>query len=186
MRCLAYAKVAWLGVAPRGLRECATVTGRHCAWEADLAVVPDLAFLHDLSGLSANAGTALAFLYVVSRGVDVTTLAQLADAQYRPNNLKQRTCVRHVPAMRSRTKFVLGARLVAEEPSVCVALRRLSRAPRSRFVVQQATVPAASGAAGSVFLNSLHDVVAWASSARRVLGEMGPKAVAVDGVPLPA
>ena len=187
VRRLAYTKVAWLGVAPRELREeCATVTGRHCAWEADLAVVPDLAFLHDLSGLSANAGTALAFLYVVSRGVDVTTLTLLAAAQYRPNHLQQRTCVRHVPALRSRTKFVLGARLVAEEPSVCVALRRLSRAPRSQFVVQQATVPAASGAAGSVFLNSLHDVVAWASSARRVLGEMGPKAVAVDGVPLPA
>ena len=186
-RRLPYTKVAWLGVPSRELRECAAVTGPQCGWEADLAVVPDLAFLHDLSGLSANAGTALAFLYVVSRGVDVTTLTQLAAAQYRPNHLQQRTCVRHVPAMRSRTKFVLGARLVAEEHSVCVALRRLSRAPGSRFkVVQQATLPAASGAAGSVFLNSLHDVVAWASSARRVLGEVGPRAVAVDGVPLPA
>ena len=77
---------------------CRIVDGPHRCAEVELAVVPDLAMLHDQDLLSSDIDLAASFLYIVSLGVLTTTTAQLAAVHGIPRQLKPQGCVHHVPA----------------------------------------------------------------------------------------
>ena len=49
------------------------VTGPHRCTEANLVVVRDLAILHGVASLAADADAAVSFLYVVALGLNVVT-----------------------------------------------------------------------------------------------------------------
>ena len=177
-----YAKVAIVGAGELLLRDCLTLSGPHRCEEADLVVVPDLSFLHDVDRLAAEVDLAISFLYIVSLGVDITTQTQLAAVQGVPGRLSPQHCVRHVPAMETEVTFCVDPRLVLEQKDVQKALRRIARAPNSEFTLTKKSNPEA----GVIFIGELRDVVSWACSVRRVQNEAGPKAFAADGHAMPA
>ena len=182
-RTVPYCTVASFGVTEMcPVEGCRIVTGRHRCAEAELVVVPDLSFLHDVDALAASEDLAVSLLYIVSLGVDVCTKTQLSAVRGRPRHLPPQHCMRHVPAMTEEVTFHVEQRFVIEHAVAHRALLRIARAPRSKFTVSKRR--AASGA--NVSLQTLRDVVGWACSVRRVESEVGPKAVAVDGVPMPA
>ena len=174
-------KVAIVGFTEANIcqtKGCRILQGRHRCAEAELVVIPDLTILHDLERLAADADLAISFLYIVSLGLNVVTQARLVTAKGIPRNLLPHHCTRHVPTYNQQKLFCLGPRLRLEQEDVCSALRRIARAPNSKFSLSQLCEPAS----GEIFLNSLHDVVAWAVSARRVDIELGPKVFETNGV----
>ena len=152
-------------------------TGTHRCAEADLVVVEDLAILHDVASLAADVDMAVSFLYIVAFGLDVVTRSQLAAASYVPSRLLPSQYLRHVRVCETKATFRVEERLDVEFPSVRAALRRIARAPTSKIAVAAVGAPASEG----VSLATLRDVVNWALSARRVLNELGPKVLSVDG-----
>ena len=152
-------------------------TGTHRCAEADLVVVEDLAILHDVASLAADVDMAVSFLYIVAFGLDVVTRSQLAAASYVPGRLLPSQYLRHVRVCETKATFRVEERLDVEFPSVRAALRRIARAPTCKIAVAAVGAPASGG----VSLATLRDVVNWALSARRVLNELGPKVLSVDG-----
>ncbi|CAK0899599.1 unnamed protein product, partial [Prorocentrum cordatum] len=177
-------KVASLGGATDTCpaRGCATVTGRHRCAEADLVVVPDFSFLHDLDAIAASADLTVSYFYIASLGLDVVTKTHLVSAQCHPDGIPLGHRMRHVPANQRGEVIHLAPGLVAGHPDVRAAARRVARRAGSKLAVSEAPPPAAGGTCFS----SLRDVVAWASAARKVRNEGGPKAVTVDGMPMRA
>ena len=164
-------------------KNCKLLKGLHCCEEADLVVVPDLSILHDVDMLASNVDLAISFLYIVSFGLTTTTKSLLDAVQGAPRRLSPQHCVRHVPAAEAqKLTFFIGPRLSVEQPDVETALRRIARAPQSKFLLPKSSKPAA----GDVFVDDLCDVVVRACSFRRVENERGPKAFVVDGVAMPA
>ena len=164
-------------------RMCRIVDGPHRCAEVELAVVPDLAMLHDQDLLSSDIDLALSFLYIVSLGVLTTTTAQLAAVHGIPRDLKPQRCVHHVPAARrEHVTFCVTEYLREAHADVYRALKHIARAPESTISVKKKESKSASG---DVLLNSVRDVVAWASSARRVENVRGPKAFVDDGAAMP-
>ena len=163
-------KVASLGGATDmcPVRGCATVTGKHRCAEADLVVVPDLSFLHDVDALAASVDLAVSFFYIASLGLDVVTKTHLVAAQGHPDRIPLHHRMRHVPASGRREVLYFGPGLAVEHPEVRAAARRVARAAGSKLAVSQA---APSSRWREVF-STLRDVVAWASSARKVRHEI--------------
>ena len=134
------------------------VIGRHGCAEADLVVVPDLSFRHDVDALAAEVDLAVSLLYIVLIGVDITTQAQLAVVEGVPSRLAlQHGCVRHVPASAEEVRFCVRPRL---DPAVHKALRRVAGAPNSEFSVPKHRAPAS----GDIFFGELRDVASRACS----------------------
>ena len=65
--------------------------------------------------------------------------------------------------------------------AVRAAVRRVARRAGSNLAVSEAAPPASGG----TLFSTLRDVVAWASAARKVRNDIGPKAVTVDGMRSP-
>ena len=181
-------------------RSCRIVHGPHRCADVELAVVPDLAMLHDQDLLSSDIDLAVSFLYIVSLGVLTTTTAQLAAVHGLPRNLKPQCCVHHVPAAhRVHVTFCVTDYLREAHADMYKALKRIARDPDSKISLKKKSESAsgetistsASGekkstsASGEICLNSLRDVVAWACSARRVENVRGPKAFVHDGAAMP-
>ena len=164
-------------------RACRIVHGPHRCAEVELAVVPDLAMLHDQDLLSSDIDLAVSFLYIVSLGVLTTTRAQLAAVHGIPRDLKPLCCEHHVPAARGETSvtFCVTEYLRAAHADVYRALKQIARKPESQISLSKNS----QSASGDIFLNSLRDVVAWACSARRVQNVRGPKAFGQDGAAMP-
>jgi hypothetical protein len=165
------------------LRQCVTLTGRHRCEDAQLVVVPDLKLLHDEDALAGDVDLAVSFLYLVALGLDITTQANLVapGVQNTPRRLTPEHCVRHIPAITQEVTFCLGPAL---DRDVRSALRRLKRREGSNFSVEER--PSAGADSDDVFIGTVRDVVAWASEARRVANERGPKALDADGRRMPA
>ena len=114
----------------------------------------------------------------MSFGLTTTTKSLLDAVQGVPRRLSPQHCVRHVPAAEAqKLTFFIGPRLSVEQPEVEKALRRIARAPQSKFLLSNSSKPAAR----DVFVDDLRDVVGRALSFRRVENERGPKAFCVDG-----
>ena len=156
--------------------------GQNCCWAAPLAVVPDLAMLHDEDLLSSDIDLAVSFLYIVSLGVLTTTTAQLAAVHGIPRNLKPQCCVHHVPAARGENvTFCVTEYFEPAHADAHRALKHIAFAPESNVSLTKES----KSASGDIFLNSLRDVVAWACSVRRVQNVRGPKAFVHDGDAMP-
>ena len=163
-------------------RGCRIVAGPHRCAEVELAVVPDLAMLHDEDLLSSDIDLAVSFLYIVSLGVLTTTTAQLAAVHGIPRNLKPQCCVHHVPAAsRENVTFCVTTYLSDTHADMYKALKLIAAAPESKISVRKES----TSASGEICLNSLRDVVKWACSARRVRNVRGPKAFVHDGAAMP-
>ena len=163
-------------------RACRIVQGPHRCAEVELAVVPDLAMLHDQDLLSSDIDLAVSFLYIVSMGVLTTTTAQLAAVHGIPMHLKLQCCVHHVPAARRESAtFCVTEYLREAHADVYRALKHIALAPESTITLKKES----TSASGDIVLNSLRDVVKWACSARRVQNVRGPKAFAHDGAAMP-
>ena len=94
-------------------KQCTIVHGPHRCADVELAVVPDLAMLHDEDLLSSDVDLAVSFLYIVSLGVLTTTTAQLAAVGGIPRHLTPQRCVRHVSAsMEENVTFCVGGYLL--------------------------------------------------------------------------
>ena len=174
------------GVTERSLRGkgCRRVlTGRHRCADANLVVVPDLPFLHDVGALAANVDVAVSFLYVVTLGVAVVTESQLAAVGYFPGRLSATQYLRHARACEttSATTVRVAERLHLVEPAVKASLQRIARASRGNIRVEAPGAPAASG---GMSWETLRRAADWAISVRRVLNEVGPKVLAADGARL--
>ena len=178
------AAVALLGVSEEQLRhptECRIFTGVHRCEKVDLAVVPDLSILHNVDALAADVELAVSFLYIVSLGVDVATTAQFASVNGVPRLLQPLARVHHLAAIKTNYTFFVGSQLSIEQEDLPRALRCIARVPGSKYVVSDKL----SADTGDIVFNSLHDVVAWACSVRRVENSIGPKAFADDGMAMP-
>ena len=161
---------------------CRIVNGPHRCAEVELAVVPDLAMLHDQDLLSSDIDLAVSFLYIVSLGVLTTTRAQLAAVHGIPRHLKPLCCEHHVPAARGENvTFCVSRGLRLTHPDMYKALKHIADAPESTITLRKKS----TSASGEILLESLRDVVAWADSARRVKNVRGPKAFTKDGVAMP-
>ena len=159
-------------------KACRIVDGPHRCAEVELAVVPDLAMLHDQDLLSSDIDLAVSFLYIVSLGVLTTTTAQLLAVHGIPRHLKPQCCVHHVPAARQKNvTFCVTAYLREAHADMYKALKHIALAPESKISLKKNS----TSASGDICLNSLRDVVAWACSARRVQNVRGPKAFVPDG-----
>ena len=154
--------------------------GRHRCAEADLVVVEDLGVLHDVEALSADEDLAVGFLYVVLRGLDVTTKPMLSAAGGRPRSLAPKHCVHHVPISGGQPalRFWIAPEFVIERAQACKALRNLANAPGSNMTVEEKEKTPARGA---VCVRSLRELVAWAASVRRVENALGPKVFTASG-----
>ena len=167
----------------RPAKACRIVEGPHRCAEVELAVVPDLAMLHDQDLLSSDIDLAVSFLYIVSLGVLTTTTAQLAKVHGIPRDLKPQHCVHHVPAARARNvTFCVTGYFREAHADVYRALKHIALAPESKISLTKES----QSACGDISLNSLRDVVAWACSARRVQNVRGPKAFVPDGAAMPS
>ena len=178
-RALQYGKVALLGVdsATCSVEGCPVAVGRHRCAEADLVVVEDLGVLHDVEALSADEDLAVGFLYVVLRGLDVTTKPMLSAAGGRPRSLTPKHCVCHVPVyggQRRALRFWIAPEFVIERADAFKALRNLANAPGSNVTVVKTE-------RGAVCVRSLRELVAWAASVRRVENALGPKVFTASG-----
>jgi hypothetical protein len=163
-------------------KSCRIVHGPHRCADVELAVIPDLAMLHDEDVLASDVDLVVSFLYIVSLGVLTTTTAQLAAVGGIPRNLKPLHCVNHVPIARDNAvTFCVGGYLRETHGDVYLALKRIARAPESTFSLSTESNPAS----GEIVLNTLRDVAAWACSARRVCNVRWPKAFLHDGVAMP-
>ena len=161
---------------------CRIVDGPHRCAEVELAVVPDLAMLHDQDLLSSDIDLAASFLYIVSLGVLTTTTAQLAAVQGIPSKLEPQGCVHHVPAARTaNVTFCVTRHLREAHVHMYTALKRIASEPGSKISVTKTS----TSAPGEIVLNSLQDVVKWACSARMVRNVRGPKAFLPDGAAMP-
>jgi hypothetical protein len=89
--------------------------------------------------------------------------------------------VRHIPAITQEVTFCLGPAL---DHDLRKALKRLTRREGSNFSVEER--PSSGPDSDDVFIGTVRDVVAWASEARRVANERGPKAVDAGGRRMPA
>ena len=69
-----------------------------------------------------------------------------------------------------------------EGPELYRALCYIADSPRSKYSVSKKS----AADEDDIVINSLRDVVVWASSARRVEQSQGPKAFDADGVAMPA
>ena len=145
---------------------------------------PDLSILHNVDALAADVDLAVSFLYTVSLGVSITTNTQLAAVEGDPKRLSPRHCVRRVTAKLQKVSFSVGQRLIIETKDVHSAMRRISRAPGSKFTVAEANNP--PSASGETFCGDIRAVVDWAFSARRVENELGPKSFDAGGFALHA
>ena len=178
---LQYGKVAFLGVdsATCSVDGCPVAVGRHRCAEADLVVVEDLGVLHDVEALSADEDLAVGFLYVVLRGLDVTTKPMLSAAGGRPRSLAPLHCVCHVPVSGGQPalRFWLAPGFVVERAQASKALRNLANAPGSNMAVEKKDTPSRR----AVCIRSLRELVDWAVSARRVANVLGPKAFTASG-----
>jgi len=114
--------------------------------------------------------------------VEITTTKQLAAVQGNPARLSRLQCVRHIPALKQETTFCVGQRISIEQEGVRRALKRIARAPGSKFVVSDAFTPASGG---EIVFGDMREVVAWACSVRRVQSEQGPKAFSANGDAMP-
>ena len=135
-------KVATLGAASGAvtpcLNDCVVLHGPHRCFEADVVVVPDLAFLHDVDRLAANEDLAVSFLYIVAMGVAVVTRANLELARGAPNRLPPGHCLRRQPAAKDRkVVFCVHPRLSLARK----ALKRISRTQGSFFAVSKKNGP---------------------------------------------
>ena len=158
------------------------ILGPHRCAEVELAVVPDLTMLHDVDLLSSDIDLAVSFLYIVSLGVLTTTTAQLAAVHGIPRQLKPQGCVHHVPAASSaNVTFIVTRYLREAHVNIYKALKNIASKPESTISVEKES----TSAPGEIELNSLRDVVKWASSARMVRNVRGPKAFVPDGVAMP-
>ena len=178
------AAVALLGVSEEQLRhptECRIFIGVHRCEKVDLAVVPDLSILHNVDALAADVELAVSFLYIVSLGVDVATTAQFASVNGVPRLLQPLARVHHLAEIHTNYTFFVGAQLSIEHQDLPKALRFLARVHDSKYVVSKKL----SADTDNIVFNSLHDVVAWACSVRKVQNLIGPKAFVVDGTSMP-
>ena len=158
------------------------ILGPHRCADVELAVVPDLTMLHDQVLLSSDIDLAASFLYIVSLGVLTTTTAQLAAVQGIPSKLNPLSCVHHVPAASSaNVTFIVTRYLHETHVDIYKALKRIASKPESTISVEKES----TSAPGEIVLNSLQDVVKWASSARMVRNVRGPKAFVPDGAAMP-
>ena len=179
--------------------------GRHRCATADIVILPDYAVLHNMKTLEEDLDTAVCFLYIVARGLPVTTLSRLRAAGGRVKNIPMRHRTYHVAAMQRKIIFHVGAELQEQHRDAYRALRRLAGMPKSSFQLVEregVAAPASGGCAGAsasggcavapasggsvVCLNTMREVIVWACEARRVENLAGPKVVAVDGLPLAA
>ena len=111
-------------------KACRIVGGPHRCAEVELAVVPDLAMLHDQDLLSSDIDLAVSFLYIVSLGVLTTTTAQLAAVQGIPRKLKPQGCVHHVPAASSaNVTFIVTRYLREAHVDMYKALKHIASKP---------------------------------------------------------
>ena len=138
--------------------------------------------LHDQDLLSSDIDLATSFLYIVSLGVLTTTTAQLAAVQGIPSKLKPQGCVHHVPAASSaNVTFIVTRYLREAHVNMYKALKHIASKPGSTISVEKES----TSAPGEIELNSLRDVVKWASSVRMVRNVRGPKAFVPDGAAMP-
>ena len=103
--------------------------------------------------------------------------------QHTPRLLTPEHCVRHIPFItrhKSKVTFCLGP---AIDHDVKRALKRLTRREGSCLAISD---PKKARKEDDLVVDTVRDVVAWASSVRRVANERGPKAVDADGRRLPA
>jgi hypothetical protein len=179
---LQYNKVALLGVDPAEcpVNGCPRAEGLHsCAEGAALVVVRDLAILHDVATLAADEGLAIRFLYVVLRGLDVTTQPQLKAARGDPRRLPPAHCLGHVPASscgKTALRFWIAPAFAVEQAAAYKALRKVAAAPGATVAVEKKAPPAGGAPSGVVCIRSLRELVAWAVDARKVENVRGPKA----------
>ena len=164
------------------LLQCRCFVGVHRCEKADLAIVPDPSMLHDVDALAADVDLVVSFLYMVSLGMDVATITQLAIVRGVPSRLSSDQRVLPVAAVKTEYTFFVGAELRREGPDFYQALSFIADSPRSKYSVSKK--PAAEE--DDIVFNSLRDVVVWASSVRRVQQFQGPKAFTADGVAMPA
>ena len=179
---LAITRVALVDVLAEELvpsQRCKIITGPHRCAEAHLAVVSDLSMLHDLDVLAADEDLAVSFLYIVSLGLEITTKTLLAAAQGNPTRLSRLQCVRHIPALTQKMTCCFRQRMTIEHERVRNALKRIARAPESKFRVSKAFTPASGD---EIVFGDMREVVAWACSVRRVQSEQGPNAFVANGV----
>ena len=123
----------------------------------------------------------VSFLYIVSLGVDVATTTQLATVGGVPSRPSSLQRVLHVAAVKNKYTFFVGAQLRREGPELYRALCYIADSPRSKYSVSKKS----AADEDDIVINSLRDVVVWASSARRVEQFQGPKAFDADGVAMP-
>ena len=102
-------KVAiWAGVAVHPVLDLEILEGRHRCATADVVVVPDLAVLHDVEILVADVDRVVCFLYIVSRGLEVTTSSRLAAAHGRVKKIPTQHRMFHVAVMQRQALFHVG------------------------------------------------------------------------------
>ena len=172
--------------------------GRHRGASADVVVIPDIAALHDVEMLAADVDRAVCFLYIVLRGLPVTTSSRLSAASGRVKDIPMQHRMFHVALLQRKFRFHVGPQLQEVHRDVYRALRRLARMPGCGFRIDgeipapggDGEIPAPGGSApapggsDAVTIRTLVDVVAWACSARRTENLVGPKVVGMGGVPL--
>ena len=138
-------KVAFLvGDDVQPVQDLVIVEGRHRCATADIVVLPDLAVLHVMEKLVADLDLAVCFLYIVSRGLQVTTTSRLLAAGGRAKNIPMRHRAFHLAAMQTRAVFHVGADIQEQRRDVYRALRRLADMPSSKIQLA-AVVPASGG-----------------------------------------
>lgn len=151
------------------------LTGVHRCQTVDIVVVSDLSVLHDVVRIAAGDDLAVSFVYIVLRGLDVATQHQWqgaleAGASGRVSRMF------HVEIRRECNAFSFGEQLCIEHPDVVRAFRRVAGLADSKLSIED------DADSSDVHFQTLSEVVAWASSARRIRNSLGCKVVSVDGV----
>ena len=126
-----------------------TRAGHHACRFAHVVIVDDLARLH--SSDHADLEWVLHLLYIVARGLPVTTAACASSVSGDVKKMARTSFREHKPQMTRRVNFLIARQLHAEHPALAVALRAIEQMPSSAWSVKltndiEVSAAAASGA----------------------------------------
>ena len=136
-----------------------TISGLHACRTAHMVIVDDLGCLH--SG-EADLEWVLHLLYIVARGVPVTTEAVAMSAKGDMRKIPTTSLREHKPQMKRRLLFLITKKLNAECPALATGIRAIEQMTSSAWRVQlvdgvaapSAGATAASGASCKTPSNS--------------------------------
>ena len=178
-----YDCVAFLGDV-QDVRALHVARGSHRCLSADLVVVPDLGALHERPPTCDYEDWAVCVLYIVARGVDVTTVALLRASGGFLSRLSNDSVTSHLPASEAVKASISVSRALREQFSTMAKALKYVCAPKSSLWSTPQGNAAASGAGAKNF-QTLDELVAWVLSLRMVQPSIGPKVRALDGRRMP-